>query len=79
MGKSVYEKFGTSLIAGSDQTQQRHIVAGGETLPLIASDRYQTEYDSELWRQTAEANSIDDPDAIVPGQALIIPTPLPTS
>lgn len=79
MGKSVYERFGTSALAGSDQVQRRHVVAAGETLPSIASDEFNIEYDAELWRQVAEANAIDDLDAVTIGSALVIPSPLPTT
>jgi nucleoid-associated protein YgaU len=79
MGQSVYQKFGTSQIAGSDQTQQRHTIGGDETMPMIASDRYNVEFDSQLWRQIAEANGIADLDALQVGQVIIVPTPLPVS
>lgn len=79
MGKSVYEQFGHSTISGSDQTQRRHVVSGNETLPGIASDEYRVEYDQELWRQIAEANGIDDLDAITVGTVLTIPTPQQSS
>lgn len=82
MAKSVYERFGISNLAGSDQVSRRYTVKGGDTLPLIASVAYPgSGYNSELWRQIAEAQSppIDDLDSIVVGSVLIIPSVLPTS
>jgi nucleoid-associated protein YgaU len=81
MAKSVYERFGTSNLAGSDQISRRYTFKGGDTLPLIASIAFNTGYDSELWRQIAEAQSppIDDLDNIAIGTVLVIPSVLPTS
>lgn len=79
MPKSVYERFGTSNLQGSDQVSRRYIVKGGDTLPVIASVAFNTGYDSELWRQVAEANGIDDLDAVATGAVLVIPSVLPTS
>ncbi len=79
MGKSVYERFGSSGLSGSNQTARRHTVTSAETLPLIASLEFDIEYDSELWRQVAEANGIADLDSVAPGTVLVIPSPSPTS
>lgn len=76
--KSVYERFGTSNLAGSDQVSRRYTVTGGDTLPSIAAA---AGYDSELWRQIAEAQTppIDDLDALQVGMVLVIPSVLPTT
>lgn len=82
MAKSVYERFGASNLAGSDQFSRRYTVKVGDTLPLIASVAYPNSgYNSELWRQIAEAQSppIDDLDNIAIGTVLVIPSVLPTS
>lgn len=42
----------------------------GDTLSSIAAEQYR---DPTLWRPIAEANSIDDPRALKPGQVLVIP------
>lgn len=79
MAKSVYERFGTSNLSGSDMVSRRYTVKGGDTLPFVASVAFNTGYDSELWRQVAEANGIDDLDALAVGAVLIIPSVTPTS
>lgn len=75
MAKGPYERFGKSKIDGSTQTSARHIVVGGETIPSIAAHEYATGYDSELWRQVAEANDVDDLEALTVNTALDIPPP----
>ncbi len=75
MPQSPYARFGRSAIEGQEQTSARHIVVGGETLPSIAASEYGTGYDSELWRQVAEKNNIDDIEALEVNQALDIPPP----
>lgn len=82
MAKSVYERFGISQITGSDQSARRHTVIAGETLPMIAALEYgSNQYDSEAWRQLAEAQDppIDDLDNIPIGTVLIIPALNPTT
>lgn len=80
-GKSVYERFGASQISGSDQTARHHTVIQGDTLWSIAALEFNTGYDSELWRQIAEAQNppIDDLDNIPIGTVLVIPSVQPTS
>ena len=46
------------------------VVRRGETLSSIAAEEYQ---DPSLWRAIAEANGLDNPRAIKPGQVLTIP------
>jgi len=41
-----------------------------DTLALIAYEEYR---DGNCWRHIADANNIDDPNAITPGQVLLIP------
>ncbi len=47
-----------------------HAVRRGETLQSIAASEYE---DSAEWRRIADANGIDDPFRLQPGQRLIIP------
>lgn len=75
MPKSPYARFGRSTVEGSSQTSKRHVVTGGETIPSIAASEYGTGYDSELWRQLAEANDIDDIEAVTVNTALAVPPP----
>lgn len=49
-----------------------HTMLAGQTLSSIASDYLG---DSTQWRAIAEANNIDDPLHIQPGQLLLIPPP----
>lgn len=49
---------------------KRYVVRRGDTLSGIAGRKYG---DPALWRPIAEANSIDDPLAIQPGDPLVIP------
>lgn len=53
----------------ADHTKRR-IVREGDTLQLIASKEYN---DSGQWRRIAQANKIDDPRRLTPGQELVIP------
>lgn len=77
--KSVYERLGTSTLTGSDQTARRHVYKAGAAMPAIAAFEYNTGYDSELWRQVAEYNNIDDLDEIPTATVLVLPQPSPTS
>jgi nucleoid-associated protein YgaU len=79
MARSVYERLGKSQLAGSDQTARRHVYKAGEKFGAIAAYEFNTDYDSELWRQFAEYNNIDDLDSVVAGTVLIIPQPTPTT
>jgi hypothetical protein len=49
---------------------KRRIVRRGETLISIATEEYN---DAGCWREIAQANGIDHPRAIMPGQVLVIP------
>lgn len=79
MALSPYARFGQTALTGQTQSARRHVVVGGETLPLIAATEYSTGYDSELWRQIAEHNDVDDLDDLTTGRALTIPPPQPVS
>jgi nucleoid-associated protein YgaU len=77
--RSVYERFGTPTVTGTDVVQRRHTVLAGETLPSIAAYEYPgAGYDSELWRQIAEENDIDDLEDLDTGTTLRIPSPAPS-
>lgn len=78
--KSVYERLGTSQLTGSDQTARRHVYKASESISSIACYEFgDTSYNSELWRQLAEYNSIDDLDNLTPGTVLVLPQFTPTS
>lgn len=49
---------------------KQRIVRLGDTLSTIAGQEY---HDATLWRKIADANRLDDPLAIKPGDILIIP------
>jgi len=53
----------------ADHTKRR-IVREGDTLQLIAAKEYD---DAGQWRRIAQANKIEDPLALTPGQELVIP------
>lgn len=53
----------------ADHTKRR-IVREGDTLQLIAHKEYD---DAGKWRYIAQANKIDDPRQLTPGQELVIP------
>src|SRR5450755_1812753 len=57
----------TSRAAGA---QRAHMVQPGDTIDLIAADELGSPTN---WRQLAEANNLDDPRRLRPGQALLIP------
>lgn len=80
MPRSPYARFGTTAITGTQQVEQKYVVKGGDTIPSICAQvNPNAGYDSELWRQLAEANSIDDLDDLEVGQTLVIPSPQPSS
>lgn len=47
-----------------------HVVSSNETLPLIAHRYYR---DARVWRVIADANDVDDPTRLQPGDRLSIP------
>jgi nucleoid-associated protein YgaU len=51
-----------------------HVVAEGETLPLVAHDAYG---DARLWRVVAEHNALAEVRDLVPGTALELPPLVP--
>ncbi|CAN5684756.1 peptidoglycan-binding protein [soil metagenome] len=56
--------------SGTPEPHKVHRVSPGETLDRIAATHYG---DATRWRSIADANGIDDPLAISPGQFLAIP------
>jgi hypothetical protein len=54
----------------SADVEKRHVVRRGDTLASIAVTEYG---DPTRWRAIALENGIDDPRALTPGQALVIP------
>ncbi len=68
-----YKTLSTQLhqlgLMSADHTQS-HVVAQGDTLTRIAAEAYG---DPRQWRMIADANEIDDPLALAPGSALVVP------
>jgi nucleoid-associated protein YgaU len=62
---------GTNPTSYSEPGYKRREVRPYDSLPLIAFEEYG---DASHWRRIAEANQIDDPGSIKPGQILAIPT-----
>ncbi|MFE7133877.1 LysM peptidoglycan-binding domain-containing protein [Streptomyces sp. NPDC057638] len=61
---------GQNPTSGSYDARRTHRVVAGDSLPLLAWKEYG---DPTLWRTIAEANGIDDPMVLAPGQELIVP------
>lgn len=59
----------TGLLQSANFTKH-YVVRPGDTLAAIAAEKYE---DPKKWRPIADANRIDDPLSIYPGQVLIIP------
>ena len=70
-GNDKLEDLLSSIPLLSADRAKRRVVASGDTLQSLAAQEYG---DSRLWRAIAEANGIDSPLALTPGQGLIIPT-----
>jgi hypothetical protein len=58
--------------SGTPYPQRVHTLLPGETLDRIAAAYYG---DASRWRLIAAANAIEDPMALVPGSAIVIPEP----
>ena len=65
------DKPGTNPTSYAEPGMKRRMVKPRDTLAAIAYEEYGN---SALWRQIAEANRIDDPLSIQPGQILGIPS-----
>jgi nucleoid-associated protein YgaU len=46
------------------------VVKSADRIDIIASEEYG---DAGKWRPIADANHLDDPDQLIPGEVLIIP------
>jgi nucleoid-associated protein YgaU len=80
MPLSPYARYGQSALTGPQQTLTQHVLVAGESIPAVAFFEYpQSGYDSELWRQIAEFNNVDDLDVLTSGTVLTIPAPQPVS
>ena len=72
MAKSVYARYGTPQPLGPQA--RKHTILAGDTVQKIAA--YWAPalgYSSEYWRQVAEANGVEDLDALTIGTVLTIP------
>ncbi len=63
---------GTNPTSGGIMTRKSHTVVEGDTLASIAWAEFG---DATKWRALAEANDIDDPMRLTPGQVLLVPDP----
>ncbi|WP_298439041.1 LysM peptidoglycan-binding domain-containing protein [Geobacter sp.] len=70
-GNDKLEDLLSSIPLLSADRAKRRVVASGDTLQSLAAQEYG---DPRQWRAIAEANGIDSPLALTPGQGLIIPT-----
>lgn len=61
---------GQNPTSGGDGMRAHHVVEPGDTLDLIAYREYG---DAARWRLLADANGIDNPRVLRPGQRLIVP------
>ncbi len=59
----------TGMLQSANYVKE-HIVRSGDTLSSIAAELY---HDATKWRPIAEANNIDNPLVLEPGQVLIVP------
>ena len=67
--KALSEQLKDSRRNSSDKTKRR-ILTAGSTILLMAAKEYG---DPRCWRLIAQRNRIDDPGAIRPGTALVVP------
>ncbi|OKI16152.1 peptidase M23 [Saccharothrix sp. CB00851] len=61
---------GQNPTSGSREARRVHRVVAGDSLPQLAWREYG---DATAWRVIAEANDIDDPMLLVPGDELLVP------
>jgi Contractile injection system tube protein/LysM domain len=66
------EEEGQNPTSGTLAPMRTHALVDGDSLPWIAYREYG---DPTLWRALAEANTIDDPMRLRPGDRLLIPSP----
>jgi hypothetical protein len=66
------EPEGQNPTSGALAPMRTHVLVDGDSLPWIAYREYG---DPTLWRAVAEANAIDDPLRLRPGDRLLIPSP----
>ena len=65
------EAGGQNPTSGALAARDQHIIVAGDTLQSLA---YRTYGDAALWRSIADANDIDDPMRVRPGQRVLIPS-----
>jgi nucleoid-associated protein YgaU len=63
--------LGAARSSSGAAPEARHVVAPGDTLWTIASDRYGGDVREAIWR-IRERNGLEDPD-LRPGQVLMLP------
>jgi hypothetical protein len=63
---------GQNPTSGAPAPMRTHAVVDGDSLPMIAYREYG---DPTMWRALAEANGVDDPMRLWPGDRLLIPSP----
>ena len=58
------------MLAASRTHRKAVVMGGGDSLASVARQEYG---DPNLWRALAVANGVDDPMAVAPGRALVVP------
>jgi nucleoid-associated protein YgaU len=67
------EAGGQNPTSGALASRDLHVMVSGDTLQSIA---FHTYGDAALWRSIAQANDIDDPMRVRPGQRIFVPSML---
>ena len=69
---NIFGMLPTNPTSGGMPGRQRHIVSASENVQTISTAAYGT---PGLWRGVAEANNIDDPFRVKPGDTVYLPNP----
>ena len=69
---NIFRMLPTNPTSGGMPGRQRHIVSASENVQTISTAAYGT---PGLWRGVAEANNIDDPFRVKPGDTVYLPNP----
>lgn len=64
------DSFPTNPTSGGPPGRSGHLITAGETLHSVATERYGS---PQAWRALADANGIDDPLRVRPGQVVYLP------
>lgn len=69
---NIFGMLPTNPTSGGLPGRQRHMVTASENMQTITTAAYGT---PKLWRGVAEANNIDDPFRVKPGDTVYLPNP----